>query len=74
MEMVHLENVSKLYRSRRGEVIALDNVSFRADEGEFVVVRGPSGSGKTTLLLTIGGMLQPTQGRVIVNENDNSYL
>lgn len=68
--MVKLENVSKVYRTRRGPVKALDDVSFRVDEGEFVVVRGHSGSGKTTLLLTIGGMLKPTEGQVVVNESN----
>ena len=68
--MVKLENVSKVYRTRRGPVKALDDVSLRVDEGEFVVVRGQSGSGKTTLLLTIGGMLKPTEGQVVVNGSD----
>jgi len=68
--MVCLENVSKIYRTRRGEVKALDEISLQVKEGEFVVVRGPSGSGKTTLLFTGGGMLRPTQGQVIVDGND----
>lgn len=68
--MVYFEDVSKIYLTRNGEVKALDKVSFRVEKGEFLVIRGPSGSGKTTLLLTIGGMLRPTKGRVIVNEND----
>ena len=69
-DMVSLENVSKIYRTRRGEVKALDEVSLQVKEAEFVVVRGPSGSGKTTLLFTIGGMLRPTSGRAIVDGND----
>jgi putative ABC transport system ATP-binding protein len=70
MSIIHLENVSKIYPSRRGEVRSLDDISLDVQEGEFMVVRGPSGSGKTTLLLTIGGMLKPTQGSVIVGENN----
>ena len=70
MNMIHFENVSKIYRTRHGEVKALDEVSFQVKEDEFVVVRGPSGSGKTTLLLTVGGMLRPTEGQVIVDGND----
>gem|GEM_PF-571536 len=69
-DMVSLENVSKIYRTRRGEVKALNEVSLQVKEAEFVVVRGPSGSGKTTLLFTIGGMLRPTSGRAIVDGND----
>lgn len=68
--MVHFENVSKIYRTRNGNVKALDQIDLQVKEGEFVVVRGPSGSGKTTLLLTVGGMLPPTVGKVIVDKND----
>ncbi len=70
MDIVSLENTSKIYRTRRGQVKALDEIDLQVAEGEFVVVRGPSGSGKTTLLLAIGGMLRPTSGRVLVNGND----
>ena len=68
--MVRLEKVSKLYHTRRCDVKALDEVSLYIKEGEFVVVRGPSGSGKTTLLLSIGGMLRPTEGQIIVDGSD----
>ncbi len=70
MDMVSLENVSKIYQTRRGKVKALDEIDLRLAEGEFVVVRGASGCGKTTLLLAIGGMLRPTNGRVLVNGDD----
>lgn len=72
--MISIENVSKIYRTRHGEIKALDQVSFHVREGEFLVVRGPSGSGKTTLLLCIGGMLRPTRGKVIVNGSDVSAM
>ncbi|GAH20520.1 unnamed protein product, partial [marine sediment metagenome] len=68
--MLRLEKVSRVYRTRRGDVKALDKVSLFIDKGEFVVVRGPSGSGKTTLLLSIGGMLRPTEGQVIADGSD----
>ena len=70
MSMLRFENVSKIYRTRRGEVKALDEISLAVQKGEFVVVRGPSGSGKTTLLLTAGGMLRPTRGQAVVNGTD----
>jgi ABC-type lipoprotein export system ATPase subunit len=70
--MVRLENLSKIYRTKHGDVKALDKINLRVKEGEFVVIRGPSGSGKTTLLLLIGGMLHPTEGQVIAN-NSNIY-
>lgn len=68
--MVQVGNLTKIYRGRRGEVRALDNVSLEVATGEFVAVRGPSGSGKTTLLLTLGGMIRPTQGRCRVLGTD----
>lgn len=68
--MIRLENLSKTYQTRHGQVRALDKVSLHIDEGEFVVVRGPSGSGKTTLLLSMGGMLQPTEGNVLIKSRD----
>lgn len=68
--MVHLECVSKLYRKKHGDVKALEKVSLRIKEGEFVVVRGPSGSGKTTLLFCVGGMLRPTEGKVTAGGQD----
>ena len=49
---------------------ALDDVDLTVDAGEFLVVRGPSGSGKSTLLLTLGGMIRPTGGRVVVGGTD----
>lgn len=55
---------------KHAEVKALDNVSFSALEGEFVVIRGPSGSGKTTLLFCVGGMLNPTEGKVLADGQD----
>jgi len=68
--MVLLENVNKIYRTKRGDIRALDKVSLHIKEGEFIVIRGPSGSGKTTLLLSIGGMLRPTEGQVIAGKRD----
>jgi len=68
--MIQLTDVSKVFRTRRGDVAALDGVTLHVGRGEFVVVRGPSGSGKTTLLLAIGGMLRPTRGLVVLDGRD----
>jgi len=67
--MIYLENVVKTYRTRRGDVKALNDINLRIEKGEFVVVCGPSGSGKTTLLMTIAAMLHPTSGIVSVEQN-----
>ena len=62
--MFTVENLSKIYNSRRGAVRALDNVSFEIERGGFVTITGSSGSGKSTLLLTLGGLIRPTDGKV----------
>ncbi len=68
--MLAVENVRKVFRGPRGEVVALSAANLRVQRGEFVVIRGPSGSGKTTLLLAIGGMQRPSDGRITVDGTD----
>jgi putative ABC transport system ATP-binding protein len=68
--MFALEKVTKSYRSRRGMVDALRDVSLMIEPGSFVTVTGPSGSGKTTLLLTLGGLIRPTSGRILFHGID----
>lgn len=68
--MVVVENISKCYRTRRGDVYALRDVNLRIEKGEFVVLSGPSGSGKTTLLMAIAAMLRPSSGRICVGQSD----
>jgi len=68
--VIVLESVTKIYTTRYGQVRALEGVNLEVEDGEFFVVRGPSGSGKTTLLLITGGMLRPTEGKVIVNDRE----
>jgi putative ABC transport system ATP-binding protein len=70
--MISVENLSKVYNSRKNPVTALKDVSATIQTGEFVSIVGPSGSGKTTLLLCLGGLIQPTEGRVLI-ENDSIY-
>ena len=64
--MLRMENVSKTYRHRGQLVKALDGATLHIPGGDFVSVVGPSGSGKSTLLLMLGGMLSPSQGRVLL--------
>jgi len=70
--MIAVENLSKVYNSRKNPVTALKDVSATIQTGEFVSIVGPSGSGKTTLLLCLGGLIQPTEGRVVIG-NDSMY-
>ena len=65
--MLNLKNLTKIYE---GGVLALDNVSFEVEEGQFLAVIGLSGSGKSTLLRCINRLIEPTQGQVIWNGTD----
>ena len=62
MELLRIENLTKLYGTGVNTVRALDNVSFTVDKGEFTAIIGPSGSGKSTLLHILGGVDRPTAG------------
>src|SRR4051794_443828 len=61
-----VDGVSKIYRGQKGDVAALDGVDLHVDEGELVCLLGASGCGKSTLLSIIGGLEEPTAGRVTV--------
>lgn len=65
--MITLTSISKIYRTSEIETIALDNLSLKIDEGEFVSVMGPSGCGKTTLLNVMGLLDMPTRGVLTIN-------
>ena len=68
--MIHLDKVSKTFKTSTSQVGAIVDIDLLLNEGEFIVINGPSGSGKTTLLLSIGGMLQPSSGVVNVYNKD----
>ena len=70
MEIVKVENLSKIYGSNDNAVKALDNVSLSVEKGEFVAIVGASGSGKSTLLHLLGGVDKPTSGKVYINGTD----
>ena len=70
MEILRVENLSKVYGKGAAKVVALDNVSFSIAKGEFVAIVGASGSGKSTLLHLIGGVDRPTSGKVFIDDND----
>ncbi len=65
--MLRMEAVSKNYDHRRQAVAGLRDVTLDILEGDFVSVVGPSGSGKSTFLLVLGGMLSPTEGRILID-------
>ena len=70
MEILRVENLSKIYGSGENEVRALDGVSFSVEKGQFLAIIGPSGSGKSTLLHILGGVDRPTSGKVFLEGQD----
>lgn len=66
MELLRCENLSKIYGQGDSKTVALADVSFSVEQGEFVSIVGPSGSGKSTLLHIIGGVDRPSAGRVFL--------
>ncbi len=70
MEILRVENLRKVYGKDENKVVALDNVSFSVQKGEFVAIVGASGSGKSTLLHLIGGVDRPTSGKVYIGDED----
>ena len=67
MEILKVENLTKIYGKDTTKVVALDNVSFTVNKGEFIAIVGASGSGKSTLLHLMGGVDRPTSGKVFIN-------
>ena len=70
MEILRAENLTKKYGKGENEVVAVDNVSFSVEKGEFLAIVGSSGSGKSTLLHLLGGVDRPTSGKVYVDGKD----
>jgi putative ABC transport system ATP-binding protein len=72
MALIELNKVSKIYDGTAVPVKAVDEVNLKIEEGEFTAIVGPSGSGKTTLLNLIGGLDQPTNGKITIDGTDIS--
>lgn len=72
MEIVRVENLSKTYGSGENLVRAIDYVNLKIEKGEFIAIVGPSGSGKSTLLHLLGGVDNPSSGKIFIDGNDIS--
>jgi putative ABC transport system ATP-binding protein len=72
--IIQVSNLTKIYKIGLVETVALDNVSFSVEQGEFVAIMGPSGSGKSTLMHILGALDLPTGGKYILDGKNVSRL
>ena len=72
--ILSVENIEKYYGNKENITKAIDNITFKVDEGEFVGIMGPSGSGKTTLLNCISTIDKVSNGSIIINNQDITKL
>ena len=72
--VIRTEKLSKVYESEGVQTVALNEVSFEVNKGEFVAIMGPSGSGKSTLMQILGFLDRPSDGRYFFQENDIELL
>ena len=72
--MIEFENVSKVFRGKENQVEALKNVNLKIETGDIYGIIGFSGAGKSTLLRMINALEKPTEGRVLIDDEDISQL
>lgn len=74
MAIINLQGISKIYRTKEVETVALENVNLEVEKGEFLSVMGPSGCGKSTMLNVMGLLDVATQGKVLINGTETSTM
>ncbi len=74
MAIIKIENITKIYTETEVDVHAVNGINLEFEKGEFAAIVGPSGSGKTTLLNMLGGLDNPTSGKITINNIDISHL
>ena len=70
MSFIETRNLTKIYEMGKHKIYAVNKVNLRIDKSEFIIVFGPSGSGKTTLLMLLGGLIKPTEGNILIDNQD----
>lgn len=74
MKLIEAIDINKIFKDGSRDITALNKTNFSVEAGEFVAIIGPSGSGKSTLLTILGGLQQPSEGKVQINNNKFSEV
>ena len=74
MALINLQNITKIYRTREIETVALENVNLEVEKGDFLSVMGPSGCGKSTMLNIIGLLDIATEGKIFINGDETNRM
>lgn len=74
MKLIEAIDINKIFKDGSRDITALNKTNFSVEAGEFVAIIGPSGSGKSTLLTILGGLQQPSEGKVLINNNKFSEV
>lgn len=74
MAIIEMKEITKVYRTKEIETVALENVNLEVQKGEFLSVMGPSGCGKSTMLNVVGLLDTPTSGQVLINGTETSGM
>lgn len=74
MSIINLQGITKIYRTKEVETVALENVNLEVEEGEFLSVMGPSGCGKSTMLNIMGLLDEATEGKVLINGIETQHM
>lgn len=70
--ILKVENLTKIYKTKKGNFEAVSNINFEINEGEIISLIGPNGAGKTTIVSMIGGYLLPTSGEIFIQNKLNN--
>lgn len=74
MKVLEISNLKKYYHTLKEEILALDDISFDLNDGEFISIVGPSGCGKSTILSILSGLIDKSSGDIKINNKNISYM
>ncbi|MBB4035619.1 putative ABC transport system ATP-binding protein [Dysgonomonas hofstadii] len=74
MPIISMQGITKIYRTKEVETVALENVNLEVEKGDFLSVMGPSGCGKSTMLNIMGLLDVPTEGKILINNTQTNNM